>query len=103
MTGAQARYFSFTTYSGDPNHLGQVLTSVMDDEITTDNQGRYVIVYSRDTERPTNATSQNGVTWVNWGPTSQQAWTLRWMSVNPEWDFAQSFQYPLHPQHHWTQ
>ena len=59
----------------------------MDDEIVLDEKRRYIIVLSRSFERPRNATAANGVTWIEWGPTSTAQWSLRWMSVHPEWHF----------------
>lgn len=88
MESAQARYYSITTYDagiGRPM-FGLATSSVMDDEIITDEQGWYMIVYSRAEDRPSNASSSTGVTWVNWGPVSIQSLTLRWMSIHPEWN-----------------
>ena len=70
------------------------MNSIKDDEIIVDSHGRYIIVYSRPEDRPTNATSANGVTWINWGPVSKGSWTLRWLSVAPDWSF------PLAPNEH---
>lgn len=92
MPSAQIRYWSITGYDAnvDPNQKlpGVAVTSVMDDEIVLDSQRRYTIVYSRAEDRPANATALSGVTWVNWGPTAAHTWTLRWMSVAPEWNMA---------------
>lgn len=89
---AEMRYWSITGYDAniDPNQKlpGAAITSVMDDEVVLDAQRRYVIVYSRERDRPANATELSGVTWVNWGPTASQSWTLRWLSVAPEWNMA---------------
>lgn len=90
LQSAQMRYWSITGYDAnvDPNQKlpGVALTSVMDDEVTIDSDRRYVIVYSRASDRPANATPQSGVTWVDWGPTASHTWTLRWLSVAPEWN-----------------
>jgi hypothetical protein len=58
----------------------------MDDEIKTDAQGRYAIVYSRAAERPVNTTAACGakVTWQDFGTESRQILNIRWMSVRPE-------------------
>lgn len=94
MDRAEARYWSLTATDPDlpkpDGFVGAVLHSVMDDEVVTDAQRRYVIVLSRPDDRPANATAQNGVTWVNWGPTAKVTWTLRWMSVHPEWNAGMS-------------
>ncbi|MGA7935698.1 MAG: hypothetical protein WCA35_19265, partial [Kovacikia sp.] len=89
MQSGQARYFSITSYALpdwlDLSFVGPAVTSVMDDEIITDSEGRYVIVYSRQEDRPSNAFPANGVTWVNWSNISTQGWVLRWLSVHPDW------------------
>jgi hypothetical protein len=90
MTGGQARYWSITGYSSafsfDPGfQYGAEQTSIMDDEVVTDAEGDYVIMYGRPQDRPANATAANGVTWKDWGPEACQAFTLRWMSIGPEW------------------
>jgi hypothetical protein len=94
MTAAQARYWSLTSYMKYPNFTekftGGVVTSVMDDEIITDSQGRYILVYSRSEDRPQNATAAQGITWINWGPLGSITWTLRWMSIYPDWSFPQA-------------
>ncbi|MEV0003242.1 hypothetical protein AB0H28_13270 [Micromonospora sp. NPDC050980] len=97
MTAAQARYWSLTSYSQDLSltKSGQLLpgmpiTSLMDDEITVDSEGRYVILLSRTTDRPSNATRANGVTWADWGPVGTVGMTVRWMSVGPEWTFCRA-------------
>jgi hypothetical protein len=94
MEAAQARYWSLTGYDqiwrDNDGVVGAAVHSVMDDEIITDARHRYIIVFSREEDRPKNATAENGVTWVNWGPTSEQSWTLRWMSVAPEWTFEKT-------------
>ncbi|QCW98825.1 hypothetical protein FGM00_01325 [Aggregatimonas sangjinii] len=88
METAQLRYFSITGYdvSVFRKTLGSAMHSVMDDEIIIDENRKYIIVYSRPEDRPANATAENGVTWVNWGPTSDQSLTFRWLSVGPEWE-----------------
>lgn len=91
MNRGEARYFSLTSY--DPaypqadGYAGAAISSVMDDEIVTDAEGRYIICYSRPEDRPANATAANGVTWVNWGSVGSQAVTCRWLSVDPDWSF----------------
>lgn len=87
---AQCRYWSITSYDADFPFVkiaGLENTSVMDDEIVLDKDRNYIIVYSRPEDRPQNATKENGVTWVNWGQTGTQVFTLRWISVSPEWIF----------------
>ncbi len=92
FTGAEARYWSLTGYTtfmvGADGAVGAALQSVMDDEVVTDDQQRYVIAMSAPEDRPTNATELAGVTWINWGPVGDVNWTIRWLSVNPEWHFS---------------
>lgn len=106
MSLAQARYWSLTgdaVPSFDEIIRGQFfgdklaaaigtasIHSIADEEVTTDAQHRYVIVLSRPEDRPANATAANGVTWVNWGVRGSTIWLLRWMTVAPDWSFAQS-------------
>lgn len=87
LMSTQVRYFSITGY--DYNALrktaGSAVHSIMDDEIIINNNREYIIVYSRPEDRPENATTSNGVTWVNWGPLSDLGLTMRWVSVSPDW------------------
>ncbi len=105
MTGGEARYWSITGYADGmpvadvttpvtPSLTGGVIgvpvSSVVDEQITTNANGRYIIVYSRPGDRPTNATAANNATWVDWGPKASVGLTLRWMSVHPEWSFCRA-------------
>jgi hypothetical protein len=88
MKTAECRYWSITSYDVDwpfAEIKGMENTSVMDDEIVLDKDRHFVIVYSRKEDRPANATKDNGVTWVDWGQTTSQSLSLRWISVGPEW------------------
>lgn len=91
MPTGDLRYWSIVGYDLD---FGRALSTglampavnaVMDDEVVLDDERRYVICYSRPEDRPANATADNGVTWVDWGPTAELSLLLRWMSVGPEW------------------
>lgn len=104
MRSAQARYWSLTGYSipydlkllEDPNYIpGVAQVSLMDDEIVKNASNEYVIAFSRPEDRPANATAANGVTWVDWGPEATLSFTLRWMTIKPEWSFPKS---PTDPQ-----
>jgi hypothetical protein len=92
MPTSQLRYWSISGYDVNAlsNSAGAVIHSIMDDEIMLDANRNYVIVYSRPEDRPANATAENGVTWVNWGPISQLGLIIRWMSVAPHWMMAQN-------------
>ncbi len=87
MPTGQLRYWSIGGY--DYNIFAKTLTcnlhSVMDDELTLNADREYTLVYSRAQDRPANATAANGVTWVDWGPISEQGLIIRWVSVEPEW------------------
>ena len=85
----QVRYMSVTLYP-EPDWLntesfGIPHASVMDENIVTDAQGRYMIVYSRAGERPRNAVPQAGATWQDFGPSGKGGFNIRWMTVGPEW------------------
>ena len=97
---AQARYWSLVGYTiptvgellgiiFDPNAVtGLPVQAIMDEELTVDKDHRFVLVLSRPEDRPANATAAAGVTWRDWGPRGEVSWTLRWLSVRPEWSFA---------------
>ncbi len=92
MKNAQCRYWSVTTYDAHfpfAKLAGLEQTSIMDDEIALDNERKYVLVYSRKEDKPSNADSP-GTTWVDFGTTGTQAITVRWMSVGPEWAFEKT-------------
>jgi len=86
MEKAQARYWSIShTGSGkDRRYQGVLYGSLVDDEIITNENNEYVIVYSTKQNRPKNAIPENGVTWQDFGTESSQNFQLRWMSVYPD-------------------
>jgi len=96
MTAAQARMWSITGYSeakpaGSTGYLpGQPVNSLMDSEITTNNNHEYIIAYSRPQDRPDNATTANGVTWANYGPETELMLLIRWTDVGPQWTFCRA-------------
>ena len=90
VAAAQVRYFSLVHQVSSKNeynkgYYGTPYGSLMDDEIVTNENNEYVIVYSRKEDRPANAKSELGVTWQRWGEPSRQALVLRWLSVMPDW------------------
>jgi len=90
MTKGEVRYFSLTHQQGSGGLGKSIYTgvphgSLMDDEITVNEDNEYIIVYSRENERPENAVEENGITWQEWGPSSRQGFVVRWMSVIPDW------------------
>ncbi|MDX2238591.1 MAG: hypothetical protein NW203_13595 [Hyphomonadaceae bacterium] len=96
MSGAEARYWSIVGYyipdgwdflaAFAPNAVNGVAQhAVMDEEVVLQEDRRYVIALSRAQDRPTNARAEAGVTWVDWGAAPKVSWTLRWLTVGPEW------------------
>ena len=90
MEGGEVRYFSITHQQGSGGIGKSIYTivphgSLMDDEITINEHGDYIIVYSKGEERPRNAVRENGVTWQEWGSCSHQVLVIRWMNVTPDW------------------
>lgn len=90
LTDGQLRYFSITSFV-TPNDLltggisGYARTSIMDEEITVDSEGNYIIAYSRDRDRPQNATVENGITWVDRGEEAEQDHMIRMLNIPPNW------------------
>ena len=86
-TTGETRYWSIT-HSANAGENGQYKSllygSLMDDEILTDANNNYLIVYSRGNERPANAKKECGATWQDFGPQSHQTFVIRWMSVMPD-------------------
>ncbi len=91
--GADARYFSLTGYTWeldfDPR-IGNLVRTIMDDEFIVDSEGRYIVVVSQTKDRPSNATAANGVTWMDAGNERYLTFVARWLSVYPDWHFAQA-------------
>jgi hypothetical protein len=89
MTSGQMRYWSITAAENANNDRGGGITtsSIADFEIKIDANRRYIICFSKEADRPVNATEANGVTWVNWGPNSDTQWTWRWVSISSDWYF----------------
>lgn len=86
MTPAQARYWSLDHYvrCDDAGRRGICTGRLMDDEIVLDEENKFIIVFSRSWNRPSNATEENGVTWREWGPAASGSLTVRWVSVYPD-------------------
>lgn len=83
---AEARYWSMCrTGSGEGRkYPGLLYGCLMDDEILTNEESNYLMVFSRSQKRPANARPECGVTWQAFGPESTQILNLRWMSVIPD-------------------
>ena len=89
MTAAEVRYWSIIGLDTDPLSPmpATTINAISDDDVTIDANRNYVICYSRDTERPTNAYASNGVSWVNYGTQSDVGLLMRWVNIKPEWTF----------------
>jgi hypothetical protein len=97
MQHGEARYWSLTGYVvpegwdmlgaiTNPNYpAGLAAHCVMDEDVVLQAGRRYVIALSRPEDRPVNASPQAGVTWADWGLAGNISWTLRWMTVGPQW------------------
>lgn len=66
MPDGQVQYWSVATLSSPPP--GQLWDGVCDMMVALDEDGFYTIVVSRQEDRPSNAVSENGITWIDWGP-----------------------------------
>lgn len=85
--GEQVRYWSLCT--NEYRKPYPVSACVVDRDVVLDAEGRYAIVVSTEEDRPANATSDNGITWLDWGPTEvNNLLLLRHMLADP--DFAES-------------
>ncbi len=94
MTGGEVRYFSITHQVGsnseyNKGYHGTPYGSLMDEEIVLNKNNEYIIVYSRESDRPANARTENGITWQDWGDPSSQSFVIRWLSVMPDWHLSQ--------------
>jgi len=89
MPGAQLRYWSIGGYDNDAfsPFPGACLNILMDEDVVIDNNRNYIIAYSKPEDRPANATTTNGVSWVNWGPIAELGLMIRYVTVGPEWTF----------------
>jgi len=97
MEKAEARYWSLVGYSVptvgelinmafNPDAItGIPVQAIFDEEMVKSESNRYILVISKPEDRPLNATGKNGITWMDWGPRGEVSWTLRWMSVYPDW------------------
>jgi len=66
MPAAQTQYWSLV--SGEAMPSGQIVDALTDMQVPLDKDGNYTIVYSREADRPANATEKNGIAWIEWSP-----------------------------------
>lgn len=90
MQPGEVRYWSICGIDDDPLSPLPATTihAISDDDVVIDENRNYIIAYSRQTDRPTNATAANGVSWVDWGTQSDMGLLMRWVNVAPDWRFA---------------
>ena len=88
ITGTeQVRYWSLCT--NEYRKPYPVTACVADESVPLDANGNYAFVVSTRGERPANATTADGITWINWGNTKVNALLLlRHMLASP--DFVES-------------
>jgi hypothetical protein len=87
MGTGQLRYWSLCSNDGLSERYFECLT---DDDIVTDAYGNYTIVVSNVQNRPSNATTNCGLNWLNWGPLSDTLLIVRNMLPAPT--FLQAIQ-----------
>ena len=82
----EARYWSLCHNGNgeDSMYPGLQYGCLMDDEVVTNAGREFVIAYSRGSESPSNARSECGVTWRDFGLESRQWFHIRWTSVMPD-------------------
>lgn len=66
MPDGQVQYWSVVTVASAPS--GELWDGIFDMMVPLDKDGYYTIVVSRPEDRPKNATKENGVAWIDWGP-----------------------------------
>jgi hypothetical protein len=90
----QTQYWSLVSCEAAPS--GQIVDGLTDMQVALDKDGNYTIVYSREEDRPANATAENGVAWIEWSPrgegidgpknrTDFGMLMMRIMANNPDW------------------
>lgn len=94
MGDGQVKYWSIVTLASAPS--GELWDGVFDMQVPLDKNGYYTIVVSRPEDRPTNATRENGVTWIDWGPgeglddpRNRKDWgmlLMRFMVCHSDWE-----------------
>lgn len=92
MGKGQVRYWSICGIDQDPLSPlpATTINAISDDDVVIDNNRNYIIAYSRPGDRPSNATGQNGVSWVDWGTQSSIGLLIRWVCIAPDWNFTLS-------------
>ena len=94
MGDGQVTYWSIVTAASAPS--GELWDGIFDMQVLLDENGYYTIVVSRPEDRPTNATHENSVAWIDWGqgeglddPRDRKDWgmlLMRFMVCHPDWE-----------------
>lgn len=90
----QMKYMSIATGEAAPS--GQLFDGICDMQIPLDPERNYTIVVSRPEDRPANATTENGIAWLEWPargegiehPANRKNFAMmmmRIMATNPTW------------------
>jgi hypothetical protein len=96
MTDWECRYMSLIVSEAPPSGMGT--DGISDFQIPLDDDRNYTIVVCREEDRPTNATDENGVAWVDFGhkgegiddPRNREDFAIllfRFMHTNPDWKY----------------
>ena len=93
MPDGQVKSWSVATVTGPTS--GELWDGVFDMMVPLDKDDYYTIVVSRPEDRPKNATRENGVAWIDWGPgeglndpRNRTDWgmlLMRYMVCQPDW------------------
>jgi hypothetical protein len=93
MPDGQVKYWSVVSVASAPS--GELWDGLMDMQLPLDEKGFYTIVVSRPEDRPRNATPENHVAWMDWGPgeglddpRNRKDWgmlIMRFMVCHPDW------------------
>ena len=120
MPDGLVQYWSVATVGSAPS--GEVWDGLSDMMVPLDDQGCYTIVVSRPEDRPANATFENGVAWMDWGPgeglddpRDRKDWgmlLMRFMVCHPDWEHSpakvhrpgaeEAVMGPYYPRGHYT-
>lgn len=90
MTGGDVRYWSICGIDQDPFSPlpATTVNAISDADVAIDENRNYVIAFSRPGDKPDNANSTNGVSWVDWGTQSELGLLMRWLCIAPNWRFS---------------
>jgi hypothetical protein len=84
-SGKQLRYWSFCQYEPATQ---RVIDCKSDDRVAVDRPGNYTLVVSTAANRPSNARTRCGVTWLPWGPQTQGLLIYRHMLADRGFEHA---------------